>query len=239
MKNYLTLVFFLIAFTNLSLAQEYPNLKKDDSKDTDSDNTVFSSGTKLAFKVINHTIPEDTITVKYSVLSIKKKDKTNKQQTEVGITYSYSKNLLEQTGIVETNENLWIHPPRNGQFKTLEVYPFPYIKHNLKSWSDQLQIGGHWMDSIDNNTRITLNLEYSHTGIESIQSPIGNLECSVIKATSKSELGQFTLISYYHEMYGFIKLLYESNNKPTFEFLLSEIKKGPAITEPYELLFKK
>ncbi|WP_258098718.1 hypothetical protein [Marinoscillum pacificum] len=238
MKNYLTLI-FLATLSNLTLAQEYPNLKKDNSKDTDSDNTIFSAGTQLIFEVINHTSPEDTMTVQYAVLSIKKKDKTNKGQTEVGITYSYSKNLLEQTGIVETDKNLLIHPPRNGQFKALEIYPFPYIKYNLEAWTDKLEFGGHWIDSIDNKTRILLNLRYSNSGVESIITPFGDLECSVIKATSKSELGQFNLTSYYHEMYGFVKLLYESNNKPTFEFLLSEMKKGPAITEPYELLFKK
>lgn len=229
----------LVSLTTLTKAQEYPNLKMDDAKSTETDNTVFKPGTELTYQVIIHSSPKDTVDIHYTVLSLKNKDKTNKKQTEVGITYSYSKRLLEQTGIVENQDNLWMHPPRNGRFKALEIYPFPYIKHNMESWTDLLEIGGHWIDSIHDEKRIKLTLQYTREGVETTETPLGKLDCTVIRGTSVSELGQFIMKSYYHEKYGFVKLMYLEGTYPTFGIYLTQMKTGPPITEPYDLILKR
>ena len=46
--------------------------------------------------------------------------------------------------------NIWLHPPREGLFKILEINPFPYIKYPLEignSWEwDFLEPGSNWGD---------------------------------------------------------------------------------------------
>ena len=64
--------------------------------------------------------------------------------------YKYPPQVLSfQSVIIENEERVWIHPPRELFFKILQINPYPYIKKPLKKglkWTWTLKIGDHWGD---------------------------------------------------------------------------------------------
>lgn len=237
MKKLLTLPALLL-YSLLSSAQTYPNLLQDKAKNTDEDNLIFKPGTQIYYHCVFAQKPEDTIIVTMSVLSLKKREKTEKKQTEIGFTFSNALNRLEQTGIVENETNLWIHPPRTGIFKILELYPYPYLKHSTDYWQDMMIIGGHWIDSINNKEKIRLDFQYENTESKSIETPFGELACTVTESQSTSSLGTYSLTSYYHPSYGFVRLRFHIAQNTTVDFWLTEIKSIEPIKNPIDLLIK-
>ncbi|MGY6560093.1 MAG: hypothetical protein ACXIT9_12510 [Nitritalea sp.] len=60
---------------------------------------------------------ESTVsTILMTIAKPKDKDKTNKKQTEIFYSYPNTKFLASATGLVENDENIWIHPPRDSFF---------------------------------------------------------------------------------------------------------------------------
>ncbi len=52
-----------------------------------------------------------------------------------------------QEGYVENEERFWMHPPRDNQFITFELVPFPEIRFPIfdgKRWTSSLSIGEGW-----------------------------------------------------------------------------------------------
>jgi hypothetical protein len=108
------------------------------------------------------------------------------------------------TGLVENPITAWLHPFRAKLFSVMELSPFPFAKFPLKAgqrWPWKLDdIDDRWSDPrlIQYRGKVTATYEYSVIGHETVQTPLGNLECSVIKATAKSRLGTSSLKSYFH-----------------------------------------
>jgi hypothetical protein len=139
--------------------------------------------------------------------------RTNKNQTEVYYSYEPNPKIVSATGIVENAENIWVHPPRDGFFKSLETCPFPYAKLNKPigyRWTDSMSIGNHWADKKWGlwDGRLLLNYEYEISGKEIIHTEIGELDCIVINAIATSKIGQSRLKYYLSQEYGFVKLEY-------------------------------
>ncbi len=78
-------------------------------------------------------------------------DKYNSDYNQTVFKYSYV-NLdgveiyNEITGLVENDENIWVHPPRSFLFGILEFNAFPYIKFNkgVISWSSNIKVPQSW-----------------------------------------------------------------------------------------------
>tara|TARA_Y100001949_G_C15927854_1_gene304236 strand:+ start:233 stop:955 length:723 start_codon:yes stop_codon:yes gene_type:complete len=238
MMKKLVTTFVLVSLTTLTHAQEYPNLQQDKPKYTDVNNHIFKPGTQFFYQCVFAQEPKDTIVVTLSVLSLKKRKKTEKKETEIGFTFSNAKNRLEQTGIVENETNLWIHPPRTGAFKMLELYPYPYIKHTTDSWEDMMIIGGHWIDSIDNKEKIRLDFHYENTENQAIETPLGKLACTITEGQSIGLLGTYSLTSYYHPSYGFVRLKYHIAQNTTVDFWLVDVNSSEPIKNPLDLILK-
>jgi hypothetical protein len=130
----------------------------------------------------------------------------------------------EMTGVIENSKNLWLHPPRTGLFKVLELNPFPYVKQPLKvgaAWTWKLEFGDQWADKRwllwkgKNENKI----HYKVTGKSVIQTKLGALKCYVVESEAKSALGSTKLVSYYHDEFGFVKLVYTNidGSKMTLE----------------------
>lgn len=77
--------------------------------------------------------------------------------TQSVITYNFINfakfiiNISGTTGLVENCKNIWLHPPRVGSMKILEITPFPYVVHPIRvgnSYSTNLKIGGYWSTEI-------------------------------------------------------------------------------------------
>ncbi len=134
------------------------------------------------------------------------------------VTYNFKLSNVEfwnseMTGVIENEKNTWMHPPRSGFFKILEINPFPYIKEPLKignKWNWKLKFGNHWADKRWLTWEGSNENIYNYEIIDkvSLQTKLGDIECFVITGTAKSNLGQTKLISYFNSQYGFVKLDY-------------------------------
>lgn len=152
--------------------------------------------------------------------------------SQIGISYIFDKKsaIIEMTGLIENEKNIWMHPPREYLFKILELSPYPYIKYPLEvghRWNWKLQIGQHWGDKRWKvwSGNIENNYQYSIIGKETIKTSVGLLECYVIESEAKSELGTSKLTSYFNKQFGFVKLVYTNIDKSKLEINIQEVQK--------------
>jgi hypothetical protein len=117
----------------------------------------------------------------------------------------------EETGAIENEMNVWIHPPRNDFFKILEINPYiktPYQARTKWNWS--LEIGDHWSDKrwLEWKGDIENQYNYEIKGKKNIVTKLGNLECYVVYAQANSRICKTELVSYFNPKFGFVKLEY-------------------------------
>jgi len=148
-------------------------------------------------------------------------------QTAIGYEYVMANGEFlstEETGAIENEMNVWIHPPRNDFFKILEINPFPYIKAPYQigtKWNWSLEIGDHWSDKrwLEWKGSIENQYTYEIKDKKNILTKLGNLECYVVHANANSRIGKTELISYFNPKFGFVKLEYTNidNTKTVLE----------------------
>lgn len=138
----------------------------------------------------------------------------NQTVEEISYRLNGEYKTLEYSGIVENTHNIWLHPARNLLFQILELAPFPYIQFPIqrnKKWNWELTIGSHWADerwmmwegSIKNHYR------YKITEVgRIIDTPLGELYCTVVESSAQSRIGKTYLTAYYNDVYGFVKYDY-------------------------------
>ena len=162
---------------------------------------------------------EDSLVIKNIKYIVAKRNffnRTNKFQTEVNIIFSTDlANIPSWTGIVENSKNLWIHPPRGYFFNILELCPFPFIKYPITinhEWNDKFSVGDWWGDKgwAEWTGRLLLNIHYKIVEQENVLFKEQELLCHVVESYAKSSLGTTSLKSYYHEDFGFVKLIYKA-----------------------------
>lgn len=231
-----TIVLFCLLFPFFSHAQQFDNLHIEKRK-IDENNAIFTVGTAFVYQfeiiendtvyhLLNNTgnpeisfdlVPaqQDSTVQRFHLLvpTVKRNERTNKRQTEIMYSFEPLFKNIYQTGIVENDQNCWIHPPRNGFFGALETCPFPYVKFPLepgKTWIDQLSISPHWAHPKwgEWQNRLLLNFRYSID--EKTQITWKNQEIDVFKISSfaESSIGKSTLVAYFSEQYGFVRLEY-------------------------------
>lgn len=151
---------------------------------------------------------------------------------QVAISYTLGKNKENSstTGLIENEKNIWLHPPRDFLFEILELNPFPYIKYPFQighTWNWELEIGGQWGDKRwkEWSGNITNKYQYKITDKKTINTAIGLLECYIIESEAKSKLGTTKLISYFNELFGFVKLDYTNIDNSTIEINIKGFKK--------------
>ncbi|KQT35651.1 hypothetical protein ASG22_01125 [Chryseobacterium sp. Leaf405] len=148
-------------------------------------------------------------------------------QTAIGYEYVMANGEFlstEETGAIENEMNVWIHPPRNDFFKILEINPFPYIKAPYQigtKWNWSLEIGDHWSDKrwLEWKGGIENQYTYEIKDKKNILTKLGNLECYVVHANANNRIGKTELISYFNPKFGFVKLEYTNidNTKTVLE----------------------
>ncbi len=223
-------------FGNSSYAQQFDSLHIEKRK-IDDNNTIFSVGTAFVyqFKIIENDTtfhltnnvsypatsfemvkaPQDSMVQRFHLLvpTVKKRERTNKNQTEIMYLFEPDFKNIYQTGLVENEQNTWIHPPRNGFFKALETCPFPYVKHPLKvgkTWKDQLSIGQHWAHPKwgEWQNRLLLNFTYSVEEKTQITWKNQAIDVYKINGVAESSIGTSRLVAYFSEKLGFMRLEY-------------------------------
>lgn len=82
-------------------------------------------------------------------------------------------------------------------------------------------ISGYWSDERWGVWKGKLLLKYDYEILEqeTIETNLGNLNTTKVYATASSEIGESSLVAYFNEKYGFIKLEYTlfNNNKIILE----------------------
>ena len=117
------------------------------------------------------------------------------------------------SGVIENENNIWMHPPREKYFRILELNPFPFIKAPYEignEWDWTLTIGSGWADERWKvwEGQIENLYKYKITDKKKIKTELGEIECFVIESTANSRIGETKLVSYFNTEYGFVKLDY-------------------------------
>lgn len=112
------------------------------------------------------------------------------------------------TGIEDNHNMVFLHPFRDNQYYFTEIAPFPQVDYPLyigKTWSAALNIGGGW--GIWDGQR----LETSYQIIDKESLTINNTSydnCWKISSSASSDFGISYLTMWFHEGFGFVKLIY-------------------------------
>lgn len=241
MKSFLT--FWIWSFTlfvgNVS-AQTYQQVVISDKKKPDNDNSIFVPGRVFTYQV-KSSIPNLPNEVIYTVLDLPRSKRTNKNQTEVVISYKPDERRYENTGIVENESNIWLHPPRTGAFSTLESCPFPYLKMPLKkgqNWSDKLEVGEQWSQGKWTG-KMSFDIEYEILGDEEIRNRKLDIDFWVIEGIASSQVGTSKLIAHYNPEIGFIQLQYTTLDGETISFLLIDRQDLPVFSSMEQYFSEK
>lgn len=125
----------------------------------------------------------------------------------------------EITGLVEQEQTVFFHPPRLGYFKILELNPFPYMltaTQKTDCWRWQLNaVSGYvfgdakwrkWEGLID------IDETYKNAGRRKVycKAVLRSVWCTKIQAGAVSDLGKTSLVAYFNEQLGFVRLEYQN-----------------------------
>lgn len=143
---------------------------------------------------------------------------SNPDYNQTVISYIYPQvngesDFNSSTGVIENENNIWVHPPRDRFFRILEINPFPFIQAPYEignKWNWSLGIGSFWGDERWKTWEESLDNQYEYEIIDKIKInlSIGDIECYVIQSTATSTIGQTHLTAYFNIDIGFVKLDY-------------------------------
>lgn len=138
-------------------------------------------------------------------------------QFKIGYSYDATSPPGSTPGVLENDSMLWIHPPRDGQYRILELSPFPYIKLPARQgqrWKWELGVGSHWGDTKWATWQgdMLVTSSYEITGQQPLATPLGKLPCWVVQAEATCKKGTSALTSFYNPRYGFVRLAYRNLN---------------------------
>ncbi len=147
-------------------------------------------------------------------------------------TNSGDRSLGEITGLIENENNVWMHPPRQMMFRILELNPFPFIQAPYEigttwEWNYLRPSGEEWGDKrwLVWEGNLDMRCEYEIIDFKKINTPLGELDCYKIKSSAINEYGSTELISYFNTNFGFVKLIYTNINQTKTIIELEEYKK--------------
>ena len=165
------------------------------------------------------------------VLGVTDAERSNDNQTQIYYIQDPEFSSLSSTGLVENDQNIWMHPIRKGFFNALETAPFPYVKLPLEigvTWTDQMLIGEGWGNEMWGEWKGSLLQDYTYEISDKVilETSTGDTECYKITSTCVSELGVTRLTSYFSPSCGFVRLEYELHNNLHVNFWLAEAQSG-------------
>jgi len=181
---------------------------------------IFVRGRKFIYAA-SHTAPDGHLlnrdTVAITCLGKYKPGRYDTTQFKIGYSYNATSAPSSFPGVLENDTVLWYHPPRDGQYRILELSPFPYIKLPVRQgqrWQWELGVGHQWGDAQwatwQGEMRITST--YEVTGQQLLATPVGKLSCWVVEAQATCKKGTAALTSFYNPRYGFVRLAYRTLN---------------------------
>ena len=136
-----------------------------------------------------------------------------------------SRQKIITEGIIERENQVWMHPIRCNQYLFSETAPFPEVFLPLKvgkKWGGRLHISTGW--GIWENT--VWRDRYRVKGNESRNLGVGNLEnCWRIEARSRNfRFGTSRLTFWYHDELGFVEIKYLNYEKQMLHLTLENVE---------------
>jgi hypothetical protein len=162
--------------------------------------------------------PNDTASTTVATIGFAIQPRRMDTQTFFNFNYRNAADVVIKnntgSGLIENKHNVWLHPPRDEFFEVVEFNAFPYIKAPY-------QIGTKWESGVSagyfaSYERFNLKWEgvlvlHDSLGIVDktvLETPLGKLDCFVIKAQTTSKLTNTKTVFYFNEKYGFVKIIY-------------------------------
>lgn len=142
---------------------------------------------------------------------------------------SSNKDNFEITGLIENEANIWMHPPRDGMFRILQLSPYPSLVYPLKeggTWNWSFKVGNHYADkrwaTWDGNITITTTYKMGAKKIK--QTQWGDVEVWPIEAEAISELGTSRMTAIFNDNLGFLEMIFVNIDSSKITFKLKEVK---------------
>jgi hypothetical protein len=199
---------------------------------------IYSKKGEMKFEVVQYTSKHDSVIDTLRLILhgdlwkfySRKESRLITSENNWSIDWVYSSTDKKNTGIIENDSLVFMHPPRSNQYAILEYCPFPQIQFPLyigKSWNFDLEVGGVWLKAIKRNVEGQTMVTSSYTVIGKISwyCPFlkKDIDCYEIKAIGNTKFGNTSLQAYFSEVYGFVYLDYETLNNDKFIFTLQSV----------------
>lgn len=184
-------------------------------------------------------VPEDSIddnTIKRVVISVQRglepmiNSIPDYNQTVIKYQYELKEGnarFSSSSGVIENENNIWMHPPRDQYFSILELNPFPFIKAPYEignEWNWQLRIGDGWSDKRWKHWEGSIENEYTYkiTDRKTLKTDLGEISCWVIEGIAVSRIGETKLKAFFNSKYGFVQLNYTNIDGSSTNLVLSD-----------------
>ncbi len=125
-------------------------------------------------------------------------------------------------GVIENVENVWMHPIQSNQYKFTEVAPFPDVYFPLQKgtkWDNSVTGINGWGEWDGQ----TVKCKYKITGQAAYLLGDLELDCWIVKSTSRCSSGKSKLTTLFNEEYGFVKMEYQNYEKEKLVFELINV----------------
>ncbi|WP_426491876.1 hypothetical protein [Hymenobacter sp. 102] len=138
----------------------------------------------------------------------------NSDSAQKAISWADRRNRTTNfTGVKESVDGVWIHPPRFNQYAILELSPFPEVKKPCKKgqeWDWELGVGSQYANPAWAvwEGDMLVKTHYRTVGEQTVTTRLGRLTCQRVTAVARCAQGCSTLDLLFHPLYGFIRLDY-------------------------------
>lgn len=119
--------------------------------------------------------------------------------------FKTGKDYSEKTGVEETSEKLFIHPPRSNEYRILEFCPFPLVHYPImigKSWDWELEnIADPYYRVLISKTQQKTTVKNKYKVIKKVswfyKKANTYIDCFEIQCTGRTALGDTQLTFYF------------------------------------------
>lgn len=196
------------------------------------DNEIYLPGREFQF-VIYYVDSKDSVQ-KIDSLELKVTDGFYPQRSQTAIDwihYQTNENdttvVKETTGVVDSEDYFFIHPPREGDLHILSFAEFPSINTSVfTDTTSKISSSGTvtMAKSYEGKTITNVETNQEYQGKTTIDIPFKkNYRVHHLRATAKSELGIILGNYYFSEKLGFVRMDYELPDKTAISIRLSGI----------------
>ncbi|MEE1897026.1 hypothetical protein V1389_01675 [Flavobacterium rakeshii] len=196
----------------------------------DEGNAIYSDGKEWTYNVTFSDSSGTALSNCTLKLSVGSSSVASVFTGQKGITYNYTncdsnQSFEETTGVDESTEGIFLHPPRLGAFAFTEVVPFPRINYPpelITSSEVELTVRKSAFKPAENKT-------FQHTIERTVTDTLtfknSKVVCYVVEGRNTNyikEIGQYKGKYWFSPKYGFVQLLYYKPDGSTVDLLLAD-----------------